>query len=56
MILGCDGCIEEFCQAFEYQEEGLYLATMKGDSSENIGQKGHFFLRMVNDKGELKVS
>lgn len=56
MINNCEGCFEELNAAFEYQEEGLHLATVKGDMSENIGSKGHFGLIMVDDNGKIKVS
>ena len=48
MIPNCRGCEEEFNIAYEYQEEGLYL-------TECPFKKGHFMLRMVNDKGKIVV-
>ena len=56
MISNCKGCEEELYQAYEYQQQGLYLATsMNCKMSQNIGRKGHFGLIMVNDKGKIIV-
>ena len=56
MIGNCKGCQEEFYQAYEYQKQGLYLATTASSSpSERIGRKGHFGLLMVNDKGKIII-
>lgn len=56
MIGNCRGCFEELCMAFEYAGEGLNMATMKGDPSENLRGKGHFFVIMVDDNGKVRVS
>lgn len=48
MIANCRGCNAELEAAYEYQQEGLHLAK-------NPFGKGHFALKMVNDKGELEV-
>ena len=53
MIANCRGCIEEFWQALEYQDQGLHLATTK--EYVGIGERKHFFLTMVDDDGGVMV-
>ncbi len=55
MKIECKGCGDEFESGFEYQDEGLFLATVKGEPSENIEGVEHFVLLIVNKKGEVIV-
>ena len=53
MIPNCKGCVEELYQAYEYQREGLHLAT--SINNKGIERKGHLFIVMVDDKGKIMV-
>lgn len=56
MIPNCDGCIEEICHAYMWQQEGYHLATTdKYPNSYPVGRH-HFCLIMVNDDGKIVVS
>jgi len=56
MIPNCKGCNIELRNALFYQDElNLHLATCSDyEQSYPVG-KHHFFLIMVNDKGEIMV-
>ena len=50
MIANCLGCNYEFKEAYEYQQNGLFLASSL-DKEVNIGCKKHFSLWMVDEDG-----
>lgn len=49
MMANCQGCKEELGYIFELSAEGLHFAGV------GFYEKGHLFIRMVNDKGEIIV-
>ena len=54
MIQNCDGCIEEFYQALEYQKQGLFFATTKYFDY-GIETRKHLFIMMVDETGKIIV-
>ena len=53
MMPNCKGCQCEIEFAYDYQEQGLYLADAW---STGLGyKKKHFGLIMINDKGKVVV-
>ena len=50
MIPNCQGCKIEREYIEEYSEMGLYFA------GSGLGEKGHLFMIMVNDDGEVMIS
>jgi len=54
MIPKCRGCQEELAEAFYQASRGLYLATTKKRTG--IGERKHFIIIMVDDKGKIIIS
>jgi len=53
MKTNCKGCDQEFNDAYEYQEGGLYLVH---SNITNLGVKGkHFNIIMVDNNGKIRV-
>ncbi|MBI2574728.1 hypothetical protein HYV82_02475 [Candidatus Woesearchaeota archaeon] len=54
MIPRCEGCKYEFEEAVKIQDKGgLFLAT--SPDYHGLGERRHFFLRMVNKNGRVIV-
>ena len=49
MIANCKGCEVELEMVMEYSKQGLHFA------GQGLFEKGHLFIRMVNDDGEVIV-
>ena len=53
MLKNCDGCLYELKAAYEYQKEGLCLATSIDFPTSYPDTKGnHFGMIIVDDKGK----
>jgi len=53
MIANCRGCWYELNEAYKYQQYGLHLASTI--TRKTVGERGHFGLIMVDDKGKIVV-
>jgi len=49
-IANCRGCKQELIDVFEFAEQGLHFA------GSGLFEKGHLFMIMVDEKGEVIVS
>jgi len=49
MIANCKGCEIELKEIEKYSKEGLHFA------GEGLYEKGHLFIRMVNENGDVIV-
>ena len=53
MISNCRGCEEEWSYACELAEDGN--ANLVQQEITHIGERKHFLIMMVNDKGDIIV-